>query len=120
GTSVERRVFQRRYHFRHLRLELRDPSLRLLELLLSAAQLLARVLPGFWRDALMLVDLPQRLFLGGGDRRGMGALGADFFPLREAARELGHAALVQNPNPRRQGTQQRPRSEEHTSELQSR
>src|SRR5439155_8328458 len=47
GTSVERRVFQRRYHFRHLRLELRDPSLRLLELALCAAQLPARVLLGF-------------------------------------------------------------------------
>ena len=56
----------------------------------------------------MLVHLPQRLLLGGADRRGMSALGADFFPLREAASEFGHAALVQNPDPRRQGAQQRP------------
>jgi len=56
----------------------------------------------------MLVDLPQRLVLGGADRRGVGALRADFFPTPRNYREFGHPALVQNPNPRRQGTQQRP------------
>src|SRR5467141_362364 len=78
----KRPSFQRRIEIPLQRLELRAelPGLRHLKLLLSATQLLARVPLGLWRDALMLVDLPQCLFLGGADRRGVCALRADFLP----------------------------------------
>src|SRR6267143_1436467 len=68
GTRVERRVLERRYHFRHLRFEFRHPRLRLLELALCLAQRFARIARGGRGDALPLVHLPQCLLLGGADR----------------------------------------------------
>src|SRR5206468_7962521 len=54
GSRVERGVLERRDDPCDPGLQLRHACLGHFELLLSAAPLLARVLLGFWRDALML------------------------------------------------------------------
>src|SRR6267143_4070583 len=106
GTRVERRVLERRYYSCHLRFELRHPSFRFLELALRLKQRFPRVAFRSWSNPLMLVHPSQRLFLGGAHRGSMRSLRAHFFPLRETPGELGHVALVQDPDPCRQRAQQ--------------
>ena len=52
--------------------------------------------------------LPQRLLLSSAHSGGVRPLRTHFLPLRETAGELRHAALVQDPDSRRQRAQQRP------------
>src|SRR3989442_11096594 len=101
GTRIERRVLERCYNARDFGFQRRNRGFCILELALRPTQLFARVALRGWGDPLMLMHPSQCLFLGGADRGSMRPLGAHFLPLRETARELGHVALVQDPDPRR-------------------
>src|SRR6266404_3908407 len=67
GPRVEGRVLERRHDACDLGFQCRDRGFRLLELALRAAQLLARIAFQGRGDPLALMQLPQRLLLGGAD-----------------------------------------------------